>query len=211
MDPHLLLSLLTLLGAVAAGAISPGPSFIFVARTSVALSRRDGLAAALGMGTGAVLFAVLVMAGLQVVLATFETLYLAVRIAGALYLLYLAWGLLKDAKTPLQVDLGSETADRSALRSFYRAFLTQVSNPKAMVVYGSMFAALLPRDLPRLVTVAVPMLVFVIETSWYAIVALALSREASRRAYLRCKTWIDRLAGGLMAALGARLLVSVNR
>lgn len=211
MDTHLWVSVLTLLGAVAVGAMSPGPSFVFVARTAVALSRNDGLAAALGMGMGAVLFAVLVMAGLQVVLATFETLYLVVKIAGALYLVYMGWGLFKQAKTPLQMDVARETSRRSACRSFLRGFLTQVSNPKAMVVYGSMFAALLPKELPVLVAVAVPAFVFVIETGWYAVVALALSRDDSRRAYLRCRTWIDRLAGGLMAMLGTKLLVSVNR
>ena len=46
-----------ILGALLIGAISPGPSFVLVARTSIALSRRDGLAAALGMGLGSVALA----------------------------------------------------------------------------------------------------------------------------------------------------------
>jgi threonine/homoserine/homoserine lactone efflux protein len=51
VDP--LVSLLSILGALILGCISPGPSFVFVTRTAVALSRRDGIAAALGMGLGA--------------------------------------------------------------------------------------------------------------------------------------------------------------
>ncbi|HMG49665.1 MAG TPA: hypothetical protein VK597_03660 [Inquilinus sp.] len=50
----LTIPLLSILGAIVVGAASPGPSFVFVTRTAIALSRRDGLAAALGMGVGGV-------------------------------------------------------------------------------------------------------------------------------------------------------------
>jgi threonine/homoserine/homoserine lactone efflux protein len=46
------LALLSILGTLAIGAISPGPSFVVVVRAAAALSRRDGLASALGMGLG---------------------------------------------------------------------------------------------------------------------------------------------------------------
>ena len=50
MSSHLIL--LSILGAVMIGAISPGPSFVLVSRTAMTSSRRDGLAAALGDGDG---------------------------------------------------------------------------------------------------------------------------------------------------------------
>jgi len=53
------LAVLSIAGAITLGAMSPGPSFVLVARTSVARSRADGLAMALAMGVGGVLFAVL--------------------------------------------------------------------------------------------------------------------------------------------------------
>src|SRR5258707_1226383 len=82
-----LIPFLSILGAVTLGAISPGPSFVFVVRTSLALSRRDGIAAALGMGAGGVIFAGLALFGLQAVLAKIAWLYAALRLAGGLYLL----------------------------------------------------------------------------------------------------------------------------
>ena len=57
------LPLLGITGAITVGAMSPGPSFLMVARTAVASSRSAGLAAALGMGAGGVLFAVAALAG----------------------------------------------------------------------------------------------------------------------------------------------------
>src|SRR6185312_5567565 len=64
-----LVPFLSILAALALGAVSPGPSFVFVVRTSLAQSRRDGIAAARGMGVGGVIFAALALLGLQVALA----------------------------------------------------------------------------------------------------------------------------------------------
>ena len=57
-------TLAAILGALLIGAISPGPSFVLVARISIARSRRDGLAAALAMGVGGVILGGLALLGL---------------------------------------------------------------------------------------------------------------------------------------------------
>ena len=82
MDPTLF-ALLSILGTIAVGAMSPGPSFVLVVRTSAAVSRRDGLAAALGMGIGGLSFALLALAGLQALLMQVSWLYLILKLAGA--------------------------------------------------------------------------------------------------------------------------------
>jgi threonine/homoserine/homoserine lactone efflux protein len=69
---------------------------------------------------------------------------------------------------------------------------------------------LLPREIESWFFVALPVIIFAIEAGWYAIVALALSAEASRGAYLRYKTWMDRIAGGVMALLGGRLIAGAG-
>src|SRR5216683_6554114 len=139
-----LIPFLSILGAVTLGAISPGPSFVFVARTSLALSRRDGIAAALGMGAGGVIFAALALAGLQAVLANVAWLYAGLRFAGGLYLLYLAFRLWRGAAEPVIVPGTAERRAPGTFRSFCLGLATQLSNPKTAVVYGSIFAALLP-------------------------------------------------------------------
>ncbi len=98
MNP--VLSLFSILAALTLGAISPGPSFLFVTRTSVALSRRDGLAAAIGMGLGAALVCALALAGLRAVISQAEWAYLAFKLLGGAYLLHLAWRLWRGAAEP---------------------------------------------------------------------------------------------------------------
>lgn len=208
MDPYL--ALLAILGALFIGVISPGPSFVLVARTAIAVSRRDGLAAAVGMGLGGVFFGALALAGLTAVLATVEWLYLGLRLAGGAYLVYLGVLIWRGADAPIVVPKG-QGGSTGALRSFTVALTTQVSNPKTAIVYASVFAALLPPSLPGWIYVMLPLLIFAIETSWYAVVAMLFSAEKPRAAYLRSKRWIDRLAGAVMGLLGLRLIVETVR
>lgn len=203
-------ALFGILGALLLGAISPGPSFVLVARTSIAVSRRDGLAAALGMGAGGVIFGGLALLGLRAVLAHVAWLYAGFRLIGGLYLLYLALRLWRGAVHPLAVP---ETVGRDTTRlgtSFALAFATQLSNPKTAVVYGSIFAAFLPAQLPLWAPAALLPLIFVVEAGWYTVVAFALSAGRPRTAYLRSKTWIDRTAGTIMGILGVRLLTEAG-
>jgi len=210
MQLNLIQSVAGVLGALTVGAMSPGPSFVFVARTSVAGSRAQGLAAALGMGIGGIVFASLVMLGLQGFLVGVPWLYLALKILGGLYLVYMAIGIFRDAKKPLVDGTAGTAAEGTPWSAFRRALLTQLSNPKAAVIYGSIFAALLPPSLPRPISLILLFLVFGIEAGWYSVVALALSSTRPRKAYLNWKTTIDRVAGGVLALLGIKLLASTD-
>ena len=208
------LALLGIAGAMTVGAMSPGPSFVMVARTAVT-SRADGLAAALGMGAGGLVFAIAALAGLQAAFLAVPALYLAIKGLGGAYLVYLGWRIWRGARQPLAVmqeagDSPQHLQGRGR-RTFLLGLATQVSNPKTAVVYASIFAAFLPREVPLVLALAVPVVIFCIETGWYSIVALALSSAAPRSAYLRYKAWIDRAAGGVMGLLGLRLVWSAVR
>lgn len=203
------IAVLSISAAIALGAMSPGPSFIMVARTALASSRGAGVAAAFGMGTGAVLFAVAALLGLHAVLKTVPSLYVTVKVLGGAYLLYLGCRIWQGAKEPLSLaEAQCKSNGHSALRrSFFLGFATQVSNPKTAVVYASIFVSLLPHEMPAPVIVSLPLLVFVIETGWYSIVALTLSVPSHRATYLRFKSALDRIVGGVLAALGIKLIV----
>ena len=201
---------LSILGALLLGAMSPGPSFVMVSRLSISASRRDGLAAAVGMGVGGATFAGLALVGLTALLMQVSWLYLGLKIAGGAYLIYLGFRIWRAASEPLAVATG-DAVSCNLPRSFAVALVTQLSNPKTAVVYGSIFEALLPPAPPLWMLLTLPPLIFCIEAGWYSAVALAFSAEKPRAAYLRSKTWVDRAAGAVMAALGIRLLIESSR
>jgi threonine/homoserine/homoserine lactone efflux protein len=201
-----LVAFISIIAALGVGVVSPGPSFVFVARTAVALSRADGVAAAVGMGIGAILFAGLALVGLQAVLAEVASLGIVLKLLGGAYLIYLAIRLWRGADVPIAA-LSTIAGRRGLLRSFALGLATQVSNPKAAIVYGGIFAALLPPAPPLWMMAALPPAILTLEVGWYAIVALAFSSERPRTAYLRSKRWIDRIAGAVIGALGVRLVM----
>jgi threonine/homoserine/homoserine lactone efflux protein len=205
------LALSGILGALLIGAMSPGPSFLVVARTSITLSRRHGFAAAVGMGCGGMVFAGLALLGLHAVLAQVGWLYTALRLLGGGYLVYLAYRLWRGAGEPLAVPEAAGRPSSGLLRSFGFGLATQLSNPKTAIVYASIFAALLPPGLSGWVWLAPLPLVFLVETGWYSIVAAAFSLERPKAVYLRAKARIDRLTASVMGILGIRLLLDAGR
>jgi threonine/homoserine/homoserine lactone efflux protein len=206
-----LLSLAAVITALALGVASPGPSFVVVAKEAVSRSRRNGLAAALGMGVGGVLFAGAALLGLQAVLLAVPALYVALKVLGGLYLCWLGFRIVNGASAPATTTESSAAASRPAHRSFWLGLSTQVSNPKTAVVYASVFAALLPSQVSAVLACALLVSVFCVEAGWYALVAAMLSSDSPRRAYLGFKVTIDRLAGVAMIALGVRLISSAAR
>lgn len=203
--------LISIGSAVAIGAMSPGPSFVMVARTAVASTRLHGFSAALGMGIGGMLFAIAALSGLHILLAAVPWLYASIKVGGGAYLAYLGCKIFRGAKEPLimPASAGAAPADK-AHRSFLLGLGTQLSNPKTALVYASIFAALLPHDVPLSLMLSLPFVVLSIEAGWNAIVAQALSSAAPRAAYLRYESWIDGAAGSAMMFLGAKLVISAR-
>jgi threonine/homoserine/homoserine lactone efflux protein len=198
------------IAALAVGVVSPGPSFVMVARQAVSTTRTQGLMAAFGMGLGGVVFAAAALAGLQALLLAVPALYLALKVLGGLYLAWLGWRIWAGAQTPLLVDEAPTATSRAPVRALALGLATQLSNPKTSIVYASVFAAFLPAAPGWAFSGLLLLAVFAVETLWYALVALLLSSARPRSAYLRGKAWVDRVAGAVMVGLGLKLVLSAR-
>jgi threonine/homoserine/homoserine lactone efflux protein len=184
---------------------SPGPSTVLVIQTAAVAGRRGGLLAALAMMAGALLWAAAALFGLQALFARFDWLYLAFRIGGAIYLFYLASQLWCHARDPLPEIPVGRAIRMTGWQGFLRALLLQLSNPKIMVFFGSIFLSLLPQNLPAWMDATVLAIVAVNEFTWFALLALLFSGGPARAFYRRAKVWLDRFMGGALALLGLRL------
>ncbi len=202
-------NLLMLIGFVAVhmlAVMSPGPSFLVVARASAARSRGVGIWSALGMGAGSVVWALAALFGLDVLFQIAPWLYTAMKIAGALFLITLAVRLWRHADRPVPVAMPGVAARRSTFAAFRLGLFTQLANPKVVVFFGSIFLAVLPADRPAWMTAALLVLVFLDEFLWYATVAIAFSVNRLRAGYLRLKRIVDRVTGSFLGLLGLRML-----
>lgn len=204
--------LLSIVGTVLIGAMSPGPSFVLVSHTAIIRSRKAGLAAALGMGIGGAIFALLALAGLHALLVRVEWAYLLFKLFGGAYLAYLGVRIWRGASLPLPLEQAvSVDQGAPAWKSFAVGLATQLSNPKTALVYGSIFAAFLPAPPERWLFTVLPLGVFLVEAGWYVAVALVFSADRPRAAYGRVKHIVDRVAGAVLVGLGLRLILDAMR
>ncbi|HZY53890.1 MAG TPA: LysE family transporter [Reyranella sp.] len=186
---------------------SPGPSTVLVVQTA-AVSRRSGLITAFAMMLGSVAWASAALFGLQALFAEFAWVHRAFQVAGGLFLLYLAVLIWRHAREPLPEI--ATLAGGSDWQVFTRALLLQLSNPKIMVFFGSIFLSVLPHDMPAWMQVTVLALVAFDEFAWFTLLALTFSGGTARAFYRRTKFWIERFMGGALALLGLRLALSAR-
>ncbi len=189
-------------------AMSPGPAFIVVSQQAVTRSRDAGVIAALGVSVGSVVWVMLVILGIAFVLKQAAWLYLVLRLMGGAYLVYLGVQLWRGARKPMTEEPCGQGMGHTLWRTFWRAILLQMLNPKAAVFFGSVFLTMLSPDAPAWVKGVALGMVFVIEFGWYLVVATTLSSKPARRAYARAKAWVERIAGAWLALLGVKLALS---
>ena len=185
--------------------ISPGPSFLVTAQTAVARSRLDGIKIAIGLGAGTLVWSTGALLGLNALFRLHHWLFVGMKVAGALFLLWIAIQIFRHAKSPVEMSEGNGQAAKR--NPFLRGFLTQISNPKVAVFFGSIFVAMLPQDVPGWMIVALIAIVTANEITWYTLVALCFGSGPVRRFYLGAKAWIDRITGLFLGGLSLRILV----
>lgn len=119
--------------------LTPGPNMAWLAMLAAMQGRRRGFAAVAGVSLGLAIMGALAGLGLAALLAAEPALYNALRWAGVLYLLYLAWDGWKDAGLPAE-----EATGITAGAAFRRGLVTNLLNPKAAAFYVTVLPAFLP-------------------------------------------------------------------
>ncbi|MBK1636879.1 LysE family translocator [Rhodovulum adriaticum] len=187
-------------------AMSPGPSFVVSARTAATEGFRTAAALAVGFGLGAALWATAAMAGLALLFELVPALFVAMKLGGAAFLLFIAVMMWRHARTPLPE--AGDLNPRGPLAAIRLGFLTFASNPKTAIFFGAVFVGLVPAEAPLAVRAALIAVIFCNETLWYLAVARLFSLPRARNAYGRFKALLDRAFGTLIAAFGLKIAFS---
>lgn len=200
-------------GAVALGmALTPGPNMIYLVSRSITQGRRAGLISLVGV-IGAFLILMLAAAlGLTALLMAVPFAYDAIRIAGALYLLWLAWQSVRPGgSSPFSVrDLKPDTP-RQLLAM---GFLTNILNPKAVVLYLSLLPQFIDQKAGNLfcqslVLCSVQMAVSATVNACMVLAADRIARFfASRPGWLAVQRW---LMGTVLGGLAVRMALETRQ
>jgi len=112
--------------------LTPGPNMAFLAVISASKGRRYGYATTLGIALGLSIIGLAAAAGLAGIVANSPLLFQSLRIAGVLYLLYLAWESWQEAN---EISPGKVDTPQPLHRYFRHGLLVNILNPKAAVFY----------------------------------------------------------------------------
>ncbi len=121
--------------------ISPGPDFFFVSQTAASRSRGEAMMGVLGISLGIVIWAGVALMGLNLILQKMAWLHQIIMVGGGMYLCWMGWQLLKSARA--KHDVAEEEVQvvlPARGRTFIRGLLTNLSNPKAVIYFGSVFS-----------------------------------------------------------------------
>jgi threonine/homoserine/homoserine lactone efflux protein len=193
-------------------AVTPGPDMALYLSRTFAGGRSHGLAALGGALSGVVVHTFAAALGLSALIAASARAYDAVKIAGALYLLYLAWGALKRGSA-LKLEAGGGPAQTLG-GAYMTGLLINLTNPKVILFFITF--------LPQFIDVGDPnpsRKLFVLGFSFIvigglvsaAIIAVAGRFVAAARANPRAARWFDYGFAGLMGAFAARLILGAAR
>ncbi|GEC05620.1 lysine transporter LysE [Streptomyces spinoverrucosus] len=194
---------------VAAGMVAmPGADFTVVVRNAL-ISRRAGVACALGITGGLLLHTALAVAGIAAVLAAVPALFRALQLAGGAYVLYLGIRTLWSVRRP-RTATGEEPTPRTP-HPLRQGFVTNALNPKAPVTFLSLLPQFVPAGAPALPrTLLLALIVVALALVWFPAVALLVDRLGRWLRRPRAARTLEGVTGAALTVLGATLLLEAG-
>jgi threonine efflux protein len=181
----------------------PGPDFVAVVRSSMTRGTTSGLLTTIGVSTGLAFYSTLSLLGLSAVLVEYQWLTWVVRVLGGGYLIYLGIRLLRSRPTTMD-DAAARGPVRGSALVF--GFLVTLTNPKAIVLFASVFATAVTASTPHWLMALMIGLVVASSLTWYSIVSLFMSSAPVMRRFQHVRHWIERVAGVSFLLIGGRII-----
>lgn len=181
--------------------ISPGPAIIAASQSAASRGRALTMPYSLGLAFGASLWCLFALFGLTVVFQLVPSLFIALKVLGGAYLIWIAYKMWLHSADPLGIS-----DDTSSGPGFWRGIALNLSNPKPALFYSSIIMSIFP-SLHGAAPVAIYGIALSVELLFYASVTTLMAMTPVRQRYFSAKTLIDRIAGSLIGALGLSLII----
>jgi threonine/homoserine/homoserine lactone efflux protein len=181
----------------------PGADTALVTRNALALGPRGARWTIIGIMTGCLIHATASALGLSAILATSARAYETVKLVGAGYLVSIGVQSIRHARN----DEGAvPNVPPRGGHPFMQGFLTNILNPKVALFYLTFLPQFIPTDAPVLRTsLLLAMIHNALGFAWLSLYARFVDRLRGALARPVVKAWLERVTGGVLVALGARL------
>ncbi|MBF8720788.1 LysE family translocator [Pseudomonas guariconensis] len=187
--------------------ISPGADFAMVTRNSYAQGRKAGLAAALGIALGVQVHVLYTVLGIAVIISQSPVLFLAMKVVGAGYLVYLGYKSLTNTSR-ISLDGIGQSPRAGVLQGLRTGFLTNALNPKTMLFVVSAYTQVVQPGSPLALDFAYGVFMSFAHWAWFSLVAVFFSSAALRQAMIERQGVVDRVIGVALIGLGLVVVVA---
>ncbi|MGG4603677.1 LysE family translocator [Paenalcaligenes sp. Me131] len=187
---------------------SPGPSNMAIMGMAMSQGRGSALLLAFGVITGSLFWAVMAATGISAILATYANALFVIKIAGGLYLLYLAY---KAAKSALSAKIPSSVVARLPAHKwqiYRRGLLLHLTNPKAVLAWIAIMSLGLRPDSSTTTLLAIVFGCVMLSVVVFGGYAIVFSTAPMIRSYLKARRWIEGVLAIAFGYAGIRLLLS---
>jgi len=204
MEFHLWLSLVVI---CILGALSPGPSLALVIKNTLNGGARQGYATAISHALGVALYAAITATGIGLLIVQSPILFTTIKYAGAAFLLYLGIKALMSKKQSLQFTSESGELDPS-INGWRDGFLIAFLNPKLAIFFLALFSQFVEPNAGWQQKAVMTATVGSIDMLWYIIIAFAMSRGPILEKLKTNSHIVDRITGGFLILLAARVVLN---
>ena len=182
---------------------APGPAFLLCMQAALRGGLREGAMTGFGLAVMAGVWTLAALLGLEALFAVFPFAYIALKVGGAVVVLFFAVQTWRGAHVP--VDAAPPVSRR---RAFLRGFILNLGNPKSILFAAGVLLVIFPPGLSAAEMALVTANHVALELVVYAALAALMSRDAVRLRYLALKPALMRATALVLGGLGLNLLVS---
>ena len=194
-------TLLSFLGVAVLVSVTPGPATALVVRSAALRGRGEALHVVFGNSTGILLWALASVLGISALVAASEAAFWALKVMGAVVLLYLGVRALRGRGTERESD-----AARAARTAYGNGLVTSFANPKLAVFFIALFPQFLSEGQPVLpTTLAMALMLIAVDIAYFTLLALVVSRARHAVMGSTIARRIERMTGAVMIGLGLRV------
>lgn len=186
------------------GAMSPGPSLAVIGSVTLNQGRLAGMVSALAHGLAIAGFALLTALGLVLVMGGYALAFNVLQAAGCVYLLWMALKLLFAAPSPSS-DILVLAVD-SKWAAARDGFLVALVNPKIIIFFSALFSQFITVDTQLWAKLVMAAIAGTVDTLWYMLVAVVISRPGMLIRYQSSSSWLNKLFAVVLLAIVAGIV-----
>jgi len=192
--------------------LSPGPDFVLVVKSAIKNGPKKSIGVAAGIANANALYIALCLIGVGRLLASSVFIMIALKVAGGVFLIYLAVMALRAKKNDYKDLEASENqthqSETTFLKEFITGFMSGILNPKNLLFYLSLFTVVLTNDVNFGFKVGLGVWMTSVVFVWDLSVIYVLSRDNVRHKFSKLAYYIDKCTGAILGLIGFTIVKS---